>query len=255
MAADEAAVQHAFDQNAQAWVQYNASVGGKLRHAMILHHLRAQLPSTPVRVLDVGCGTGEMAADLAKIGHGVTLLDFSPAMVEQAGRHCAGLNVTLVCADVIQLPELFQAASFDLVLCHSLLEFLDQPAAVLVELAHALRTNGLLSVVVGNRYHLPMRAALLEQDFCQARLGLDGEIPAQDLFGLARRTFYPEQVRDMIEASRMRLIGEYGVRIFADLLGDAPELTDDLMALELATASRLPYRHLARFMQVIARKE
>ncbi len=248
-------MQHAFDKKVQSWIEYNASAGGRLRHAIILHHLQAYLPHAPVCILDVGGGTGEMAAHLARMGHDVTLLDFSPAMVEQAGHHCAGLNVTLVCADVGQLPEHFQSESFDLVLCHSLLEFLDQPAALLIGLAHVVRTRGLLSVVVGNRHHLPMRAALARKDFCQARRALDNEIPEVDLFGLPRRTFYPEEVQSMIQTARMRLIGEYGVRIFADLLGDAPQLTDDLLALELAASSRLPYRRLARFIQFIAKKE
>jgi ubiquinone/menaquinone biosynthesis C-methylase UbiE len=222
---------------------------------VILHHLQAYLPHAGVRILDVGGGAGEMAADLAKLGHIVTLLDFSPAMVEQASQHCVGLGVTLECADVGQLPELFPAESFDLVLCHSLLEFLEQPAVVLVELARVVQMGGLLSVVVGNRYHFPLRAALVRKDFCQARRGLDDEISAVDLFGLPRRTFYPEEMQHLIQAARMRLIGEYGVRIFADLLGDAPEPTDDLLALELAASSRLPFRRLARFIQFISKKE
>jgi len=255
MSPDETALQRAFDQNAPAWGQYNASAGGRLRHAIILHHLQAHLSHAPLHILDVGGGTGEMAADLAKMGHGVTLLDFSPAMVEQAGRRCAGLDVTPVCANVGQLAELFQSESFALVLCHSLLEFLDHPAALLVELARVVQKGGLLSIVAGNRHHLPLRAALVRQDFCQALLGLDGEIPAVDLFGLPRRTFYPEDVRQMIQTAGVQLLGEYGVRIFADLLSDAPQLTDDLLALELAASSRLPYRDLARFVQFIARKE
>jgi S-adenosylmethionine-dependent methyltransferase len=195
-----------------------------------------------------------MAADLATKGHSLTLVDFSPAMVEQARRRCAGLNVTLVCADVSQLPELFSAESFDLALCHSVLEFLDHPPALLVELARVVRVGGLLSVVIGNRYHLPIRAALVEKDFCQARLGLDDEISATDLFGLSRHTFYPNDVRRMIQACHMRLIGEYGVRIFADLLVDAQELTQELLDLELAAGPHMPYCHLARFIQFIATK-
>jgi S-adenosylmethionine-dependent methyltransferase len=247
-------MKQAFDQKAQAWLQYNQSVGGKLRHAVILHHLRAHVLRAPSNILDVGGGTGELAADLAEAGHSVTLLDFSPAMLELARRRCAGLNVTLVCADASQLPMLFATGSFDLALCHSVLEFLDDPLAFLGQLAHVVGMQGLLSVVIGNRYHLPLRAALLERDFCQARLGLDNEIPRTDLFELPGRTFYPEDIRQMIQACDMRLIGEYGIRVFADLLGGVSELTQDFLALELAASPRLPYCHLARFIQFIATK-
>jgi S-adenosylmethionine-dependent methyltransferase len=248
------AMKQAFDQKAHAWLQYNQSVGGQLRHAVILHHLRAHVPGPPADILDVGGGTGELAADLAEAGHSVTLLDFSTAMLEQARRRCAGLSVSLVCADVSQLPTLFAADSFDLVLCHSILEFVDDPLAFVEQLARVLRTGGLLSLVVGNRYHFPWRAALRERDFRQARQGLDLEIARTDLFGLAGHTFYPEDMQRMLQSCGLRLIGEYGIRVFADLLGDASELTQDLLALELAASPRLPYRHVARFIQIMATK-
>jgi len=248
-------LQRAFDQQTRAWLQYNASPGGRLRHAVILHHLRAHMPPAPLDVLDVGGGTGELAADLARAGHAVTLLEFAPAMLDAARRHCTGLNVTFVCAAADQLSQRFDAGSFDLVLCHSLLEFLDDAPALLAHLVRAVRPGGHLSIVVGNRFHSPLRAALLDQDFHRARRGLDDELPAQDLFGLPRRTFYPADVRRMIQAQDVQVLGEYGVRVFTDLLGDRPELTPDLLALELAASSRMPYSHLARFIQFIAKKE
>ena len=248
------AEQQPFDEKTQAWLEYSQSAGGRLRHAVILHHLNRHMPPPPLAVLDVGGGTGELAADLARDGCSVTLLDFSPAMLEEAHRRCAGLNVTLVCAQASQIPALFGAERFDLVLCHSLLEFVDDPSALLVQLARLMRDGGLLSIVVGNRFHPPLRATLLERDFGRARVGLDDEIPSTDMFGLPRRTFYPDDVRQMIHACQMNRIGEYGVRVFADLLGDEPELSEELIALELAASERMPYRHLARFIQFVATK-
>lgn len=247
-------VQHIFDRKTQEWLRYTGSPGGKLRHIVILRHLRKHTAPPPLDVLDVGGGTGEVALDLAREGHAVTLLDISPGMIEQAQSRCAGLNVNFVCADADQIPALFGAESFDLVLCHSLLEFVDDPLELLGQLRRVLREDGLLSVVVGNRYHPPLRAALSQRDFRQARLDLDQETPTMDLFGLPRRTFYPEDVRQMIQACDMGLIGEYGVRVILDLLGETPELTQDLIALELVVSSRLPYRHMARFIQFIATK-
>jgi ubiquinone/menaquinone biosynthesis C-methylase UbiE len=72
MAVDGGAMQRAFDRKVRSWVQYNASAGGRLRLAIILHHLQAHLSHAPLHMLDVGGGTGETAADLAKMGHGVT---------------------------------------------------------------------------------------------------------------------------------------------------------------------------------------
>jgi S-adenosylmethionine-dependent methyltransferase len=117
-----------------------------------------------------------------------------------------------------------------------------------------LRQGGLLSVVVGNRYHFPLRGTLVHRDFNQARCALDQEIPATDLFGFPQRTFYPGEMCQMTQASGLHIVAEYGIRVFFDLLGQATELTQDLIALELAASARLPYRHTARFIQLIAAK-
>ncbi|HEX3317641.1 MAG TPA: class I SAM-dependent methyltransferase [Solirubrobacteraceae bacterium] len=50
-------------------------------------------------VLDVGCGTGRVALDLARAGHAVTGLDRDPALVQALRERAAGLPVTAVEAD------------------------------------------------------------------------------------------------------------------------------------------------------------
>jgi S-adenosylmethionine-dependent methyltransferase len=247
-------MQHIFDGKIQDWLRYTGSPGGKLRQLAVLHHLDLHAPPPPLNVLDVGGGTGEMALHLAREGYAVTLLDISPRMIEQAQGLCAHLNVDFVCAAADRIPALFDRESFDLVLCHSLLEFVEDPTELLGDLMCALRVDGLLSILVGNRHHFPLRAAILQKDFSKACLALDREIPALDLFGLPQRTYCAEEMRQMIRACGARLVAEYGVRVFMDLLAEVRELTPDIIALELAASSRPPYRHMARFVQFIAAK-
>ena len=175
-------------------------------------------------------------------------------MLEKAREQCAGLDVTMVEAPAGQISSLFSTGSFDLVISHSLLEFVEEPYTLLDHLVAILSEGGMLSLVVGNRYHQVLRAALREQDFSRAQQGLDEELPSTDLFGLPRHTFYPESMRQEIKARGLRPVAEYGVRVFADLLSNAPDYTPDLLALELAAGERMPFRHLARFVHLIARK-
>ena len=247
-------LQQHFDQHVEAWQQYTQLAGGKLRHQVILHHLLANIPSSPLKILDAGGGTGEQAANLARLGHDVTLLDFSPPMLEAAHQHCAGLAVTCACAEANQVDTLFPPHTFDVVLCHSLLEFVEDPMLILQRLTNVLRKEGLISIVVGNRHHAPLRAALVQRDYREARLGLDGDSSGTDLFGLPRRTFYPEAIHQMLEECSLRLVGEYGVRVFSDLMGNGIDVGEDLLALELSASPRMPYRHLARFLQFVAAK-
>jgi S-adenosylmethionine-dependent methyltransferase len=246
-------MQVAFTASLPSWVEYTESAAGQLRHAVILHQLRANLPRRAA-ILDMGAGTGKLSADLGRDGHSMTLLDFSPAMLERARRNCAGLDVTFICADANAVGTLFPDGTFDAILCHSLFEFVSDPQELLAKCVRALRRQGLLSIVFGNRYHAPLQEILLRHDPRRARIGLDEESAGTDLFGLPRHTFYPEEILAMTESNGLRAIGEFGVRIFSDLIGTIPAERDELLALELAASPRLPYRHIARFVQLILEK-
>jgi S-adenosylmethionine-dependent methyltransferase len=243
-----------FDTKTQAWLRYTASPAGQLRHIAIMHHLGLHISDPPLDILDVGGGTGEQALDLARDGHAVTLLDISPAMIDHARSHGDGLSMAFRCASAGQIPALFEPESFDCVLCHSLLEFVSDPSQLLGDMMRVLRAGGLLSVVVGNRCHFPLRAALVKHDFRQAQRALDAELPTTDLFGLPRRTYTPRDARLLVRACGAQLRGEYGVRLFIDLLDREADVTQDLIALELAAGARTPYRHMARFIQFIGAK-
>ena len=147
-----------FDAKASAWQNYNTSVAGRLRHQIVLHHLLHNLGAAPLDVLDVGCGTGEMADDLASYGHNLTLLDFSPGMLNIAKQRCADHAVRLVCADATQAVDQLGPKTFDAVLCHSLLEFAPDPVQLVDVLVQMVRPGGLLSLLIGNRYHASLRS-------------------------------------------------------------------------------------------------
>ena len=85
----------------------------------------------------------------------VTLLDSSPAMLEIA-RHAAdeagvAERATIYQGDVSELVESF-TASFDVVVCHNVFEFVQDPGAVLLGCARAMRDgSAILSIVVRSR--------------------------------------------------------------------------------------------------------
>ncbi len=99
--------------------------------------------------LDVGCGTGFLALELAARGHLVVGVDFAPAMIDEARRKAAArcLSVRFEEADVEQLP--FAPRSFDLVISRHVLWTLPHPEAAIDEWIRVLRPGGRLAVVDG----------------------------------------------------------------------------------------------------------
>lgn len=95
-------------------------------------------------VLDVATGTGLVAERLLARGYAVTGIDQSPEMLAVARRRF-GPRVVLVEADAGLLP--FADDSFDHLTCTYLLRYVDDPAAVLAELARVVRPGGTIAML------------------------------------------------------------------------------------------------------------
>jgi ubiquinone/menaquinone biosynthesis C-methylase UbiE len=85
-----------------------------------------------LRLLDVGCGAGYFAREMARRGARVTGVDISPRMIEHARRHEAEapLGVEYLVANAAEVAARFAAESFDM--ATSCLALQDMPAAELV---------------------------------------------------------------------------------------------------------------------------
>lgn len=111
-------------------------------HSRALDAARSCLVSRPhARILDAGCGTGGMAAQLLPLGD-VTAADVSPVALRFASRRQVDGKPCFACASVEALP--FDSAAFDLVvsldvLCHGAVQ--DQSAA-LAEMSRVLSPGG-----------------------------------------------------------------------------------------------------------------
>ena len=137
-------------------------------------------PTQSLRALDLGCGTGATAVRLARLGLHVTLLDSSLPMLDFAKRAAqeAGVadRIGLKHGDAAQLANLFDAGSFDVILCHNVLEFVDDPCAVLREAARVLRdSSGIISILVRNQAGEVLKAALLNGDLAATEHNLTAE--------------------------------------------------------------------------------
>lgn len=113
--------------------------------------LLRQMPERCRRVLDVGCGEGAFAAELAKRSERVDALDRSAEMIERAERRTPE-NVNCVLADVLADP--LPGENYDAIFSISALHHMPLQDSLPV-LAAALRPGGVLAAVALPRPDLP----------------------------------------------------------------------------------------------------
>jgi SAM-dependent methyltransferase len=105
--------------NEREWDRLDATLLGRIRYA-IHRRVLMDVVEPGMQVADVGCGPGRFAIDLIEAGADVTLVDLSPAMLEQARQRLteAGVEAAdIVEADVRDLAT-FEDGTFDLVVCY-----------------------------------------------------------------------------------------------------------------------------------------
>lgn len=111
--------------------------------------LRALLPSPPARIADLGCGTGTLTTLLAREGHELVGVDFSPEMLRIARAKAAGSSPAPVFVEAdVQDPPL-PAASFDVVLSRHVLWATADPALAVRNWHGLLRPGGRLVLIEG----------------------------------------------------------------------------------------------------------
>jgi 2-polyprenyl-3-methyl-5-hydroxy-6-metoxy-1,4-benzoquinol methylase len=228
------------------------------RTAVIWAALRRELDRRAGAVLDivdVGGGTGGFAVPFAEAGHSVTVIDASPDALASLARRTddAGVadRVTGLQGDGDQLGALVAPASADIVLCHSVLEEVDDPGAVMRAISTALRPGGIASIVVANRVGAALNRALAGQ-MSAARALLDDSSASS---AGERRRFDADSAAALVRAAGFTVESIVGVRVISDLMPGALADADPagVLDFELASAAVPPFRDIATQLHLLAR--
>jgi S-adenosylmethionine-dependent methyltransferase len=248
-----------FSERLAAWRSYTRTPWGRIRYAVVAETLRREATrlGPGLRVLDVGGGDGMDALPLASAGHHVTILDQSRAWLDEAVRRAAAADVSasvaVVEGDLAAAPDL---GTFDLVLCHFVLQY--RPAGLddLVTLASYVGPGGCLSLMVPNPAAMVLRQ-LVTQGPAAALVELDAGSQHAVLFDHAVRKVPSAELEEGLASVGLPVVRRYGARTANDLLTDDdlkndPAYFDDLLRLELALCDQEPYVRVAGMYQLIA---
>jgi S-adenosylmethionine-dependent methyltransferase len=232
------------------------------RTAVVWSALEPTLGSGPLDVLDIGGGTGGLAVRVGELGHRVTVVDPSPdalaALARRAREH--DVEVAGLQGELADLLDVVEPASADLVLCHGVLEVVDDPAEALAILARVLRPDGMLSLLVAQRYAAVVARAMAGH-FQQALALLDPESvrrPAEQP-GRSGRRYTRDELTGLAQQAGFVPDAVHGVRVFTDLVPGSlldlePGATAALVELEQAVATLPEYLPLATQLHLLAHR-
>jgi S-adenosylmethionine-dependent methyltransferase len=253
-----------FRTGAARYAAYLETPEGRLRLDLAFANLQDFLPqpAQSLLALDIGGGTGAIAVRLAELGFQVTVLDSSEPMLQFAERGARDAGVTeriaLKQADVAELANLFHAASFDVILCHNILEYVDDPLALLRSAAGALREpSSIVSVLVRNQAGEVFKAAVHDGDLAAAERNLTAEWAHESLYGGRVRLFAAESLQAMLAEASLAVAAARGVRVISDYL--PPKISRDhdyerIFELERSLGKRPEFAAVARYTHFLAHR-
>jgi S-adenosylmethionine-dependent methyltransferase len=246
----------------QSWSGPAVRHGGVLWDAIrdLLGSAEAAAPGDVLRVLDLGGGTGGLAVPIAELGHEVTVVDPSPDALAALDRRAseAGVETALrgVQGDAADLLEHVDPGAFHVVLCHGVLEVVDEPAEALAAVEATMRPDGILSVVVAGRYAAVLAKAMAGH-LSEARSLLD---PSVTLPTAQRpRRYAVDEIVGLLVTHGLEPERVHAVRTFADLIPSAtfdiePDAAGALQELERAVTDVDAFAAVAAQLHVVARR-
>lgn len=203
------------------------------------------------KILDFGSGEGITANHFAE-KNDVTAIEPSKEMLSNAWKDYEYIQIV---GDVNALSA-FKNETFDMIICHNVLEYIDDKAAVVKALARVLKKDGIISIVKHNRAGRVMQMAVLLDDFEKANEILDGKDSTASQFGTIR--YYEDN--DITKWEPQIIVSDIlGIRTFWDLQQNQQKHGDEawqekMLQLELRVSQMQEYKNIAFFHHLLLKK-
>jgi len=232
------------------------SAKGRIREQLLWQQLTAHCTlindsSTPLSVLDAAGGLAQMSVRVVAKNHLLHYNDISVEMVAHAREALKDYNGVRFSHGPIQGID--HNDRYDLIFCHALLEWLDDPKSVVEQLISQLTKGGVISLAFYNRHALVINNTLKGNErYLTPKAGArkakrKGLSPPNAQF--------PEDVIGWLDNLDVEIIGHYGVRVLSDWLPADVVVTDQrLIEIESYYSHREPYRSMGRYVHLVIRK-
>lgn len=232
---------------------------GRLRLKILRERMLAELPldKKGLKVLDAGGGLGQISCWLARKGHEVVLAEPAVEMLDYSAKRLARYKIATLNTSIQQLTEHLPASQqgFDLIVCHAVLEWLQEPKETLNQLLQHLAPQGHLSLMFFNADALLLANVLRGNWQRVLEKGLQGKGKGKRLTPIS--PLQPTEVIAWLETAGFEITATTGVRVFNDYLRLKlpPEATQArLVEIERRYCQQEPWWRMGRYILIHAKK-
>ena len=225
--------------NIQAYLENLQQPWGQIYYDILFEQLQ---DIKGKRVLDFGSGFGLVANHLAKENQ---VLAVEPNE-EMVALRTQDYSYQQLVGSLDQLASL-EDASFDVILCHNVLEYVENRKAVLKEFTRLLKPGGMLSIVKHNEVGRVLQTVVFENDTRKALALLAGQDLETHSMGLAQAYNLDAAFVDL----GLEVQNYQGIRVFYGLQDNRFKgqegWRESMLQMELAVCQEPPYRDMAFF--------
>ena len=234
--------------NIQQYKQMLEQPWGKIQYEITfaqLEHIKER------KILDFGSGFGLVSQFLAKNNEVVAIEPQQEMLFAYSNN-----SYEKILGSLEQVKK-FESESFDIVLCHNVLEYIDEDCRVnyLSELKRVLKRDGKLSIIKHNQVGKIMQAVVFSNDVDQALDLLNGNEFKSVSF--SQGTTYT--IDELLEMSKMKLENYQAIRTFYSLQINEVKTQDKwiekMTEMELSVCDLYPYKDISFLQHVWLMKE
>ncbi len=233
---------------------------GQLRLILLKEEFESKIltptPNSPLKILDVAGGLGQIAIWLAQMGHDVTIADISEKMLERAKIKATEANVLHKITWIhspLQYLKQHISSSFDLIIAHAILEWMDKPIDGLKSICQWLDKDSMLSLSFYNHHAITIHN-LLRGNFYKVQ----SENYRGESGGLTPlNPLKPELLRQWFHQNKYTIESEMGLRSFSDYIPKnirAKISEQDIIQMEHKLSHQQPFVDMARYVHFLVSK-
>lgn len=232
---------------------------GKVRLSVLKYDITRNIPEIECKknlsILDAGGGMGQISRWLAAKGHEVLLADVSEQMLaiakEENIKESLQDKIKIVRAAIQELPQLLKGQTFDLILLHGVIEWMENPIEGFECLIPLLKPNGVVSLLFHNLDKLIMKWGINSQ----YEKALPGK-PCKTKKLTPNNSLSYRDLEPVFDKNRFDVVSKAGVRIFYGFFAKlTTEAVDETFELEKKYLYTEPFASMGEHIHYILRKK